>query len=166
MKKMMILLAVMLLGSTGIVSAQTNNWSKIAPLVGIWQYANEIVKGDGEKVYIGRQIYKTITEDCKYFVMLGMNIPIKDGNEENTELSTVTFITQQGEIEMTSDNTYLEYIHNHFLDSNLNNVISSLRFRHNEQNPNILYVEYNLSGGEDENWVSEVWIRVMPLGAK
>ena len=58
-----------------------------------------------------------------------------------------------------------KYINKHYLDTNLNNTISQLRYRFNENNPNILYLEYNLSGA-DENWVSEVWLRVMPLGAK
>ncbi len=166
MKKIMILLAIMLFCGSGSLNAQESNELRIKPLIGVWQYAKEVANPDGENIYIGEQIYKTITEDCNYFVMLGMNIPIKNADEENTELSTVTFITQEGEIEMTSDNTYLEYINRHYLDNNLNNIISNLRFRFHEDNPNILYVEYNLNGGIDENWVSEVWIRVMPFGAR
>ena len=67
-------------------------------------------------------------------------------------------------IEFTSENTYLEYINKHYLDKNLNNTISNLRFKFNEKNANILYIEYNLGGNDDGNWVSEVWLRVMPYG--
>ena len=166
MKKIMILLAIMLFGGISSLSAQNDNQSKIKPLVGVWQYAQEVVTESGENIYIGKQIYKAITEECNYFVMIGMNIPIKEDGDENTTLSTLSFVTQEGQIEMTSDNTYLEYINNHYLDNSLNNIISNLRFRFHEHNPNILYVEYNLNGNIDENWVSEVWIRVMPFGAK
>mgnify|MGYP003563419765 CR=1 FL=1 len=79
--------------------------------------------------------------------------------------NTLTFVTQEGDIVLGSENSYLEYINNHYLDKNLNNTISQLRYRFNDKNPNILYLEYNL-GGADESWVSEVWLRVMPLGAK
>ena len=72
-------------------------------------------------------------------------------------------MTQEGEIEFTSGNTYLEYINKHYLDKSLNNTISNLRFEFNEKNPNILYIEYNL-GDNDDNWVKEVWLRVMPYG--
>ena len=68
-------------------------------------------------------------------------------------------------MEMRDNNTYLEYINNHYLDKSLNNTISNLRYRFCEENKNILYVEYNL-GEEDSNWISEVWLRVMPLGAR
>jgi hypothetical protein len=67
---------------------------------------------------------------------------------------------------MKEDNTYLEYINKHHLDKSLNNTISNLRYRFSEENRNILYVEYNLSGTESDNWVSEIWLRVIPLGAK
>ena len=97
---------------------------------------------------------------------MGVNIPLKEANSEKTNMSTVTFITQEGEIEMTSENTYLEYINRHYLDKSLNNTISNLRYRFSEENRNILYVEYNLSGTDNENWVSEIWLRVIPLGAK
>ena len=79
--------------------------------------------------------------------------------------NALTFVTQKGDIVLGSDNSYLEYINNHYLDKNLNNTISQLRYRFNEDNPNVLYLEYNL-GGADENWVSEVWLRVVPFGAK
>ena len=88
----------------------------------------------------------------------------QEANSEKTEMSTVTFMTQEGEIEFTSDNTYLEYINKHYLDKSLNNTISNLRFKFNEKNPNILYIEYNIGGNDEGNWVSEVWLRVMPYG--
>jgi hypothetical protein len=99
-------------------------------------------------------------------VILGVNIPIKEANWEESKTSTLAFITQQGEIEMREDNTYLEYINNHYLDKSLNNTISNLRYRFSEENKNILYVEYNLNGTDDDGWVSEIWLRVIPLGAK
>ena len=107
-----------------------------------------------------------ITEEKTYFVILGVNIPIKEANWEESKTSTLAFITQQGEIEMREDNTYLEYINNHYLDKSLNNTISNLRYRFSEENKNILYVEYNLNGTDDDGWVSEIWLRVIPLGAK
>ena len=67
---------------------------------------------------------------------------------------------------MKEDNTYLEYINKHHLDKSLNNTISNLRYRFSEENKNILYVEYNLCGTDYDNWVSEIWLRVIPLGAK
>jgi hypothetical protein len=95
-----------------------------------------------------------------------VNIPIKEANWEESKTSTLAFITQEGEIEMKEENTYLEYINKHYLDKSLNNTISNLRYRFSEENKNILYVEYNLSGTDEENWVSEIWLRVIPLGAK
>ena len=161
-KKAMLMFAFIFLCGIAVSNAQER--ARKNPLAGLWQYVDEKIKEDGQKVYIGKQIYKTITADDRYFVMLGINIPLKEADSEKTEMSTVTFITQQGEIEMTSGNSYLEYINNHYLDKSLNNTISNLRYRFNEQNPNILYIEYNLGGNENENWVSEVWLKVMPYG--
>ena len=165
MKKMILLLAVMLTGFTSMAVAQQG---KVGgnPLEGVWQYVEEVTRADGKTIFIGKQIYKTITADNKYYVMLGVNIPIKNNEVENAKISTLTFMTQQGEIEMTSDNSYLEYIHNHFLDKNLNNTISNLKFRFSADNPKVLYVEYNIGGEAENGWVSEVWMRVMPYGAK
>ena len=95
-----------------------------------------------------------------------VDIPLKEADSEKTEMSTVTFMTQEGEIEFTSENTDLEYINKHYLDKNLNNTISNLKFRFGEDNPNILYVEYNLGEADDATWVSEVWMRVVPYGVK
>ena len=136
------------------------------PLVGMWQYVEEVTTAEGGKAYIGKQIFKTITEDNTYFVILGVNIPIKEANWEESKTSTLAFITQEGEIEMKEDNTYLEYINKHHLDKSLNNTISNLRYRFSEENKNILYVEYNLCGTDYDNWISEIWLRVIPLGAK
>ena len=166
MKKFMFLLATVLLGATCEIKAQELQIDKrIEPLVGMWQYVEEVNTENGGKAYIGKQIFKTITEKMEYFVILGVNIPIKEANSNETQISTLSFITQQGEMEMRDNNTYLEYINNHFLDKSLNNTISNLRYRFSEENKNILYVEYNL-GEEDSNWISEVWLRVMPLGAR
>ena len=166
MKKIMFLLAVVLLGATCEIRAQKSQVDKrIEPLVGMWQYVEEVNTENGGKAYIGKQIFKTITEKMEYFVILGVNIPIKEANSNETQISTLSFITQQGEMEMRDNNTYLEYINNHYLDKSLNNTISNLRYRFCEENKNILYVEYNL-GEEDSNWISEVWLRVMPLGAR
>lgn len=164
-KRILLILAVTLCYGTVTADAQVNNKQK-NPLVGLWQYVDEVTKDDGQKSYIGKQIYKTITTDNRYFVVLGINIPLKDANSEKTDLSTVTFMTQEGEIEFTSKNTYLEYINKHYLDKNLNNTISNLRFKFNDKNPNILYIEYNLGGNEEGDWVSEVWLRVMPYGSR
>ena len=164
-KKSLFILAVTFLCGTLTAHAQVKENGK-NPLTGLWQYADEIVRADGQKIYVGKQIYKTITTDNRYFVVLGIDIPLKEADKEKTDISTVTFITQQGEIEMREDNTYLEYINNHYLDKSLNNTISNLRYRFSEENKNILYVEYNLSGTDNENWVSEIWLRVIPLGAK
>ena len=136
------------------------------PLVGMWQYVEEVTTAEGGKAYIGKQIFKTITEDNTYFVILGVNIPIKEANWEESKTSTLAFITQEGEIEMKEDNTYLEYINKHHLDKSLNNTISNLRYRFSEENKNILYVEYNLCGTDYDNWISEIWLRVIPFGAK
>ena len=95
---------------------------------------------------------------------MGVNIPLKEENSKETKISTLSFITQEGELEITSGSTYLEYINNHYIDKNLNNTISQLRFRFGE-NKNILYIEYNLGGEESPNWISEVWLRVIPFGA-
>lgn len=166
-KKFMLLLAVMVFGSLVTVNAQEDKkGGDIKPLLGIWQYVEEVVKADGSTIYIGKEIYKNIREDKTYCVMASVDIPIKEENQEKPTISTVTFITQQGDIEVTSGNTYLEYINRHYIDKSLNNTISNLRYRTNEKNPNILYIEYNLGGTEDTGWVSEVWMRVLPLGAR
>ena len=167
MKKCMFLLTVILLSGVGTSYAQdVKTGPDVGPLVGMWQYVEEVRTTDGEKAYIGKQIFKTITEENTYFVILGVNIPIKEANWEESKTSTLAFISQEGEIEMKEDNTYLEYINKHYLDKSLNNTISNLRYRFSEENRNILYVEYNLSGTESDNWVSEIWLRVIPLGAK
>ena len=160
-KKALLILAVAFFCGTLTTHAQTKE--KNNQLIGLWQFAEEVTQPDGQKIYIGKQIYKTITTDNRYFVVLGVNIPLKEANKEKTDISTVTFMTQEGEIEFTSGNTYLEYINKHYLDKSLNNTISNLRFEFNEKNPNILYIEYNL-GDNDDNWVKEVWLRVMPYG--
>ena len=161
--KVMLLLAAVFFFGAASAHAQVKDNN---PLAGLWQFMEENTRADGQQTYVGKQIYKTITTDNRYFVILGVNIPLKEANSEKTNMSTVTFITQEGEIEMTSENTYLEYINRHYLDKSLNNTISNLRFRFNEKNPNILYIEYNISGNDDNNWVSEVWMRVMPYGAR
>jgi hypothetical protein len=167
MKKFMFLFAVILFLGVGTGHAQVKKTgSDAGPLVGMWQYVEEVTTAEGGKAYIGKQIFKTITEDNTYSVILGVNIPIKDVNWEESKTSTLAFITQEGEIEMKEDNTYLEYINNHYLDKSLNNTISNLRYRFSEENKNILYVEYNLSGTDNDGWVSEIWLRVIPLGAK
>ena len=165
MKKIMFLLAVMLMGITSSSAQQNNEDLKIKPLLGGWQYVEEAAMPDGQTAYIGKQIYKTITSDKKYYVIAGVNVPVKPHENQEAQTSTLTFVTQEGDIVLGSDNSYLEYINNHYLDKNLNNTISQLRYRFNEDNPNVLYLEYNL-GGADENWVSEVWLKVMPFGAK
>ena len=165
MKKIMFLFAIMLLGITTLSAQQNNEDLKIKPLLGVWQYVEEAAMPDGQTAYIGKQIYKTITGDKKYYVIAGVNVPVKPHENQDIQTSTLTFVTQEGDIVLGSNNSYLEYINNHYLDKNLNNTISQLRYRFNEENPNVLYLEYNL-GGADENWVSEVWLRVMPFGAK
>lgn len=164
-KKALLIFVAAFFCGTLTTQAQTKEKNK-NPLIGLWQYVNEVTLPDGQKSYIGKQIYKTITTDNRYFVVLGVDIPLKEANSEKTDISTVTFMTQEGDIEFTSDNTYLEYINKHYLDKNLNNTISNLRFEFNKQNPNILYIEYNLGGNDEENWVKEVWLRVMPYGSK
>lgn len=166
MKSIMQTLRRALLLAAVLVLCGAANAQKANPLEGLWQYVEEVAKHDGQKAYIGKQIYKTITADNKYHVMLGVNIPLKEADSEKTEMSTLTFITQQGEIEMKSDNTYLEYINNHYLDKSLNNTISYLRYRFNEANPNMLYIEYNLNGTDESSWISEVWLRVVPYGSR
>ncbi len=161
----MFIFAIMLLGITTLSAQQNNEDLKIKPLLGVWQYVEEVATPEGEPAYIGKQIYKTITWDKKYYVIVGLNIPVKLSEDQEAQTSTLSFITQEGDIVLGSENSYLEYINNHYLDKSLNNTISQLRYRFNEKNPNILYLEYNL-GGADENWVSEVWLKVMPLGAK
>ena len=165
MKKIMFLLTAVLFGFAAASAQQNNEDLKIKPLLGVWQYVEEIATPDGQPTYIGKQIYKTITSDKKYYVIAGVNVPVKPHESQEAQTSTLTFVTQEGDIVLGSDNSYLEYINNHYLDKNLNNTISQLRYRFNEDNPNVLYLEYNL-GGADENWVSEVWLRVMPFGAK
>lgn len=165
MKKIMFLLAVMFLGITSSSAQQNDEDLKIKPLLGVWQYVEEAAMPDGGVAYIGKHIYKTITWDKKYYVIAGINVPVKLHEDQEAQTSTLSFITQEGDIVLGSDNSYLEYINNHYLDKNLNNTISQLRYRFDEKNPNVLYLEYNLSCGE-ENWVSEVWLKVMPLGAK
>lgn len=165
MKKIMFLLAVMFIGITYSSAQQNNEDLKIKPLLGVWQYVEEAPTPDGGVAYIGKHIYKTITWDKKYYVIAGINVPVKLHENQEAQSSTLSFITQEGDIVLGSENSYLEYINHHYLDSNLNNTISQLRYRFNENNHNILYLEYNLGGGE-ENWISEVWLKVMPLGAK
>ena len=163
----MFLFAFILFSGVGTGHAQVKKTGPDAgPLVGMWQYVEEVTTAEGGKAYIGKQIFKTITEDNTYFVILGVNIPIKEANWKESKTSTLAFISQEGEIEMKEDNTYLEYINKHYLDKSLNNTISNLRYRFSEENRNILYVEYNLSGTDNDNWVSEIWLRVIPLGAK
>ena len=162
MKKIMFFLAIMLMGITSSSAQQDSENLKIKPLLGVWQYVEEVATPNGELAYIGKQIYKTVTWDKKYYVMVGLNIPVKLSEQQEAQTSTLSFITQEGDIVIGSENSYLEYINNHYLDKSLNNTISQLRYRFNEKNPNILYLEYNL-GGTEENWISEVWLRVMPL---
>ena len=167
MKKFMFLFKVILfLGVATGYAQEKKTGPDAGPLVGMWQYVEEVTTAEGGKAYIGKQIFKTITEDNTYFVILGVNIPIKEANWEESKTSTLAFITQEGEIEMKEDNTYLEYINKHHLDKSLNNTISNLRYRFSEENKNILYVEYNLCGTDYDNWISEIWLRVIPLGAK
>ena len=167
MKKFMFLFAFILFSGVGTGHTQVKKTGPDAgPLVGMWHYVEEVTTAEGGKAYIGKQIFKTITEDNTYFVILGVNIPIKEANWEESKTSTLAFISQEGEIEMKEENTYLEYINKHYLDKSLNNTISNLRYRFSEENRNILYVEYNLSGTDNDNWVSEIWLRVIPLGAK
>ena len=167
MKKFMFLFTVILfLGVATGYAQEKKTGPDAGPLVGMWQYVEEVTTAEGGKAYIGKQIFKTITEDNTYFVILGVNIPIKEVNWEESKTSTLAFITQEGEIEMKEDNTYLEYINKHHLDKSLNNTISNLRYRFSEENKNILYVEYNLCGTDYDNWISEIWLRVIPLGAK
>ena len=167
MKKFMFLFTVILFLGVSTGYAQVKKTGPDAgPLVGMWQYVEEVTTAEGGKAYIGKQIFKTITEDNTYFVILGVNIPIKEANWEESKTSTLAFITQEGEIEMKEDNTYLEYINKHHLDKSLNNTISNLRYRFSEENKNILYVEYNLCGTDYDNWISEIWLRVIPFGAK
>lgn len=165
MKKIMFLFAILLLGITNAGAQQNNEDLKIKPLLGVWQYVEEVATPDGGVSFIGKQIYKTITWDKKYYVIAGVNIPIKQAEDQETQTSTLSFVTQEGDIVLGSENSYLEYINSHYLDKSLNNTISQLRYRFNENNPNILYLEYNL-GGAEENWISEVWLRVVPFGAK
>jgi hypothetical protein len=167
MKKLMFLFTVILFLGVNTSYAQERKTGPDAnPLVGMWQFVEEVTTAEGGKAYIGKQIFKTITEDNTYFVILGVNIPIKEANWEESKTSTLAFISQEGEIEMKEDNTYLEYINKHYLDNSLNNTISNLRYRFSKENKNILYVEYNLSGTDYDDWVSEIWLRVIPLGAK
>jgi hypothetical protein len=167
MKKFMFLFTVILfLGVATGYAQEKKTGPDAGPLVGMWQYVEEVTTAEGGKAYIGKQIFKTITEDNTYFVILGVNIPIKEANWEESKTSTLAFITQEGEIEMKEDNTYLEYINKHHLDKSLNNTISNLRYRFSEENKNILYVEYNLCGTDYDNWISEIWLRVIPFGAK
>lgn len=167
MKKVVFLLALMLIGSLNAINAKQGNEDlKIKPLLGVWQYVEEVVTPDGGTAYIGKQIYKTITSNYQYYVVLGVNVPFSQSETQEPKTSTLSFITQEGDIVLQEDNNYLEYINKHYLDSSLNNTISQLRYRFNEKNPNILYIEYNIGGGSDENWVSEVWLRVIPYGAK
>ena len=163
--RLLLLLAAIAFCGTAAVQAQTKE-NKKNPLTGLWQFMEETTRPNGEKAYIGKQIYKTITKENTYFVILGVNIPIKEAGSPESKTSTLAFITQEGEIEMKEENTYLEYINNHYLDKSLNNTISNLRYRFSEENSNILYVEYNLSGTDNDGWVSEIWLRVIPLGAK
>ncbi len=167
MKKLMFLFTVILFLGVNTSYAQERKTGPDAnPLVGMWQFVEEVTTAEGGKAYIGKQIFKTITEDNTYFVILGVNIPIKEANWEESKTSTLAFISQEGEIEMKEDNTYLEYINKHYLDNSLNNTISNLRYRFSKENKNILYVEYNLNGTDYDDWVSEIWLRVIPLGAK
>ena len=161
----MFLFAILLLGITNASAQQNNEDLKIKPLIGVWQYVEEVATPDGGVSFIGKQIYKTITWDKKYYVIAGVNIPIKKAEDQEAQTSTLSFVTQEGDIVLGSENSYLEYINSHYMDKSLNNTISQLRYRFNENNPNILYLEYNL-GGTEESWVSEVWLRVMPFGAK
>ncbi len=161
----MLLLAIVLYGLTSASAQQNTEDLKIKPLLGVWQYVEEAAMPDGQTAYIGKQIYKTITNDRKYYVIVGLNVPVKQQGNKEQQTSTLSFVTQEGDIVLGSDNGYLEYINKHYLDNSLNNTISQLRYRFSEENPNILYLEYSL-GGADENWVSEVWLRVLPYGAK
>ena len=165
MKKIMLLFALVLLGITDASAQQENEDLKIKPLLGLWQYVEEVTMPDGQTAYIGKQIYKTITEDKKYYVVLGIDIPVKLSENAEKKTSTVSFITQEGDIVIGSGNSYIEYINNHYLDSGLNNTISNLKYRFSEQNPNILYLEYNHTGNDEDKWVSEVWLRVIPFGS-
>ena len=164
MKKIMFIFAFILLGITTASAQQGNEDLKIKPLLGVWQYAEEVTMEDGETTYIGHQIYKAITADKRYYVMMGMNMPFKQSPEAEAKTSTFSFITHEGDIVIGSENGYIEYINKHYLDNSLNNTISNLKYRFNEKNPNILYLEYNLNGNDDESWIKEVWIRVLPFG--
>lgn len=167
MKKFMFLFALIsFLGVRTGYSQEQQTDPEITPLVGTWQYVEEVITPEGEKAYIGKHIYKTITKEKTYFVVLGVDKTINEAGNPESLTSTQAFITQEGEIEMKEDNTYLEYINNHYLDNSLNNTISNLRYRFSEENSNLLYVEYNLSGTDNDGWVSEIWLRIVPYGTK
>ena len=99
----MFLFAFILLSGVVTGHAQVKKTGPDAgPLVGMWQYVEEVVTSDGGKAYIGKQIFKTITEDNTYSVILGVNIPVKEANWEESKTSTLAFITQEGETTETT----------------------------------------------------------------
>ena len=88
----MLLFALVLLGITDASAQQENEDLKIKPLLGLWQYVEEVTMPDGQTAYIGKQIYKTITEDQKYYVVLGIDIPVKLSENAEKKTSTVYFL--------------------------------------------------------------------------
>ena len=67
-KRFMLLLAVMVFGSMVTVNAQEDKkGGDIKPLLGTWQYVEEVINADGSAIYIGHKIYKTILENKAYF---------------------------------------------------------------------------------------------------
>ena len=78
----MFLFAILLLGITNASAQQNNEDLKIKPLLGVWQYVEEMATPDGETTFIGKQIYKTITWDKKYYVIVGLNSHLKPLGKE------------------------------------------------------------------------------------
>lgn len=166
MKRMILLLATLFVAGAAFVNAQTRN-EKVQsnPIYGLWQYVEERQAPDGSVQYVGKPIYKSINQDNTYFAMMTITIDVQGNEKEKPYTVTETFITQRGEIELTADGSYLEYIGEHYNNPSLTNTITSMKYEFKEGSTDVMYIEY-LTANNDNTWFSETWVRVQPLGAK
>ena len=166
MKRMMILLATLIIAGAACVNAQTRNKKvQTNPIYGLWQYVEERVAADGSVQYVGKPIYKSINQDNTYFAMMTITIDVQGSEKEKPYTVTETFITQRGEIEITSDGSYLEYIGEHYNNPSLTNTITSMKYEFKEGSTDVMLIEY-LTANNDNTWFGETWVRVQPLGSK
>ncbi len=162
MKRLMLLVLCAFMVATAYVSAQQKVDKDI---YGLWQYAEERVAPDGSVQYMGKPIFKSINQDNTYFAMVSITLDIVGTEKEKPYSITETYITQSGEIEISSPGSYMEYIGEHYTNPGLTNTITSLKYEFKDDAKNVMYIEY-LTANNNDTWFGETWIKVQPFGTK